>query len=177
MTPSRKPGFWLKIWLYFVEVLVAAVICIAIWRWVGDDAVHGFIRTTATQWIILHSVLFSAALAIWLTYVNFRRTEFGDYLHFRNGLDITYNRVFSTPIAIYLVTLLNLILVVGIDRKWATRLALFSITVSLVNVLSMIANASNLIRDYGAFSDGIKAERARMEMEPDRNHPMVDPDE
>lgn len=69
------------IWGFAVEVALGALIFLCVLFFTEEAARTKFLRDTATDWLAVSGqVLFPAAVAIWITYVNIESSSFGDYL-------------------------------------------------------------------------------------------------
>jgi len=90
-------------WAYLIEVALAVGSYAFCWVVLGVPAIATYIGKTADEWDDLTAGLFSAGVAIWLTFVNIQSTEFGDYLRFREK-DGSYTFAFIAPMVVFFLT-------------------------------------------------------------------------
>jgi hypothetical protein len=90
----------ISFWGYAIEILGAATAYGLALSCIGAKPLTKFMQDTVEEWDDLTGILFSAALAIWLTFVNIRGGVFGDYLASKR-VDIIYSRAFMTAMGIY----------------------------------------------------------------------------
>lgn len=150
------------LWGYAVEVVASSILhSIAIFTF-GISAITTFVHETCDEWNDLSGILFSAALAVWLTFVNIRGSLFGDYLAKKRGDDV-YSRAFLTSMVAFFLTTVAMIFVRGVKANLVAHLALWLLIYSFLNLYSMIKNSTDIIRLYSAFKRGLEIERLRLE--------------
>ena len=118
---------------------------------------------TASDWLaVTGQVLFPAAVAIWITYVNIESTSFGDYLRYQGAARV-FHFVFIYPSLVFFVTTVSLIVVKGTKFQFMTDFAVFLLAYCVAVFLVMVLNVATVMRLYGAF---------RMELEKDQRRSL-----
>lgn len=150
------------LWGYAVEVVAASIVhAIAIIAF-GIPTITTFVHETCDEWNDLSGILFSAALAVWLTFINIRGSLFGDYLAKKRGDDV-YSRAFLTSMIVFFLTTVSMIFVRSIKANIVAHAALWLLVYSFLNLYSMIKNSTDIIKLYSAFKRGLEIERLRFE--------------
>lgn len=158
---------WTIAWGYVIEIIGSAVVYGCTVLCFGVQRVTNFIQDTADEWNDLTGILFSASLAIWLTFINIRGSLFGDYLARKRG-DMVYSRAFLTAMIACFVATVLLIACKGMSNAMITHLAFALLICSAINLVSMIKNATDLVRLYSAFKRELETEKMRLRMEGSR---------
>ena len=151
---NRKES-WTVLWGYAIEVFGAATLHVLALLLAGVSGLTRFIQDTADEWNDLTGILFSAALAIWLTFINLRGSIFGDYLAKQRG-DSVYSRAFLTALISFFLATVSLILCKGVSNHFASHIAFFLIIYSGINLVSMVKNATDLVKLYSAFNRSVE---------------------
>lgn len=147
-------------WAYTVEALASvALYSIAYWFF-GSARISLFIRDTASAWSSLTGVLFAASLTIWVAYINITATEFGGYLK-HQGLQSSYSVAFIASLMSFFLSTVVLITTLGVSHDFFRNVALGVLLYAGVNVITMVRNATGLVRAYAIFRDELrKAQKA-----------------
>ncbi|MEW4568019.1 hypothetical protein AB1L88_09150 [Tautonia sp. JC769] len=155
---------WAIFWGYAVEVIGTAAMYGLARVFVSIEQLSAFIQSTWAEWNDLTGILFSAALAVWLTFINIRGSLFGDYLA-RKQDDRVYSRAFLTAMIAFFFATAALNMVGGIKNDIMAHAAFILLIYSTFNLFSMMKNATDLIRLYSAFKKQVEIERIKMEMQ------------
>ncbi|WP_169978124.1 hypothetical protein [Tautonia rosea] len=144
------------IWGYISELVLASM-AYGMLRilFAGEDLI-AFTVSTASEWNDLTGILFSAALAIWITFVNIRAMPFGEYLH-RVGAEKQITAAFVCAMAVFFCATVTLTACTAISRPEPAHAALFLLIYSLVNAYTLVRNSTLLIKLYGKFNRLSKA--------------------
>lgn len=142
---------WLSItWAYVVEFILCVLVFVGIALVWDRTAVTRFIHDTAASWVELTVTLFAASLAVWLTFVNIRATEFGDYLDQRESVGV-YSTALIASMIVHFTSTVLMILNVGIQNAVVAGAGLFFLIYGVVNLLTLVRNSTGLIRLYSTF--------------------------
>lgn len=150
-----KSGRATIIWGYLAELVFVAVLYIVarvVWE---SSEIAVFLKDTAGEWAALTGTVFAASFAIWLTFVNIRASEFGDYLDSKDAIGV-YSTAFVTAIVVQLGATVSLIIVRGTASEAVAHVSLCLLFYAGVNLLTLIRNATGLVGLYGAFKRGVR---------------------
>jgi hypothetical protein len=147
-------------WGYLIELVLAGLFYVMIWWLWGFAAIQTFLDKTATEWATLTGALFTASLAIWLTFVNIRATDFGDYLDSKRAVAV-YSAAFITAMVVYLAGTICLIAVKGSSNIAVGRIGLGLMLYGGINLVTLVRNATGLVRLYGIFRRELRKAQAR----------------
>ena len=149
-------------WGYAIEIIASTVVHgIAITAF-GIPAITAFVQETCDEWNDLSGILFSAALAVWLTFIIIRGSLFGEYLA-KHRSDDVYSRAFLTSMIVFFLMTVAMIFARGIKSNIVAHVSLWLLIYSFLNLYSMIKNSTDIIRLYSAFKRGLDTERIRIE--------------
>ena len=147
------------IWGFGVELALGALIFLCVLFFTEEAARAKFLRDTATDWLAVSGqVLFPAAVAIWITYVNIESSSFGDYLRYQKASQ-PFHLAFIYPAVVFFTTTLALIFAKGTAVTNLPAIAVFLLGYSSVVFVSMILNVTAVMRLYGAFRLIVERER------------------
>lgn len=141
-----------SVWEYAGEIICAGLFSAVLFVTVPSSSIADFMDKTAREFDSLVLVLFSASLAIWLTFVNITGSEFGGYLRYKGCLD-AYNWAFLSAVVVYFLSSLSLILAVGKKQAILADTAVFFLIYGFLNLATMIRNGTGLIRLYSKFRE------------------------
>lgn len=145
------------LWGAFTELTFGVVLFIVIYLITDDPLRSSFVRDTASDWIsVTGQVLFPAAVAIWITYVNIESSQFGDYLRYVKAAGPLHFG-FAYPSLVFLATTIVLIFTKGTKLAFMPNVAVFLLLYSTAVFFVMVLNVASLLRLYGGF----RAELAR----------------
>jgi hypothetical protein len=161
---------WTVVWGYAVELIGAAVVYLIFMFLFGPARLARFVQSTADEWNDLFGILFSAALAVWLTFTNLRGSMFGLYLE-KMGSAAVYSAAFLTSMAVFFLTTASMICS-RTGYGFVSHIALFLLVYSLFNLYSMIKNATDLIGLYSLFMREVEIERNRLAAAPKSRRPV-----
>ena len=157
----RRIASWVILWGYAVEIIGTGAVYGFTLLCIGVAPLTYFIYDTADEWNDLTGILFSAALAFWLTFINIRGSLFGDYLARTRG-DAVYSRAFLTAMIVFFLATVALVVCKGIKHDAASHIAFILLIYSGINLVSMVKNATDLVGLYSAFKKGVEVERLRL---------------
>jgi hypothetical protein len=161
---------WTIVWGYAVEAIgTASVYLIALFLF-GPARLTRFVQVTADEWNDLFGILFSAALAVWLTFTNLRSSMFGLYLE-KTGNATVYSAAFLTSMIGFFSTTAAMICC-RTGYGVVAHIALFLLIYSVFNLYSMIRNATDLIGLYSIFMREVEIERNRLAAGPMSRRPV-----
>ncbi len=129
--------------------------------WNGKQ-VTDFVHATCDEWNDLTGILFSAALAVWLTFINIRGSLFGDYLAREQG-DAVFSRAFLTAMIGFFLATASMIVTRGIKSDYMAHAAMLLLIYSGFNLVSMMSNATDLIKLYSEFKRVLEIEKAKLD--------------
>jgi hypothetical protein len=139
------------IWGALVEVTFGAVLFVLAMTFVDEPQRISFLRETVSDLLsVTGQVLFPAAVAIWITYVNIESTNFGDYLRFQGAARV-FHLGFIYPCLVFFATTVSLIVVKGTKFLLFTDLVVFLLAYCIAVFLTMVLNVATIMRLYGAF--------------------------
>lgn len=139
------------LWGYVSELVLSGVVYGLLRIVFAADDLRSFTVSTASEWNDLTGILFTAALAIWITFVNIRAMRFGEYLH-RIGAESNITAAFICAMAVFFCATIALISCTAIKRPEPAHMALFLLICSFVNTYTLIRNSTLLIKLYGKFN-------------------------
>lgn len=143
-------------WGYLSELVLSGVMFGLLWLVFGGETLRAFTAATANEWNDLTGMLFSAALAIWITFVNIRAMPFGEYLH-KIGAEKQITVAFICAMAVFFCATITLTVCAAVKRPEPAYAALFLLIYSLINTYTMIQNSTLLIKLYGKHNQLTKA--------------------
>lgn len=138
-------------WGYLSELVLSGAMFGLLWLVFGGESIRAFTTATANEWNDLTGMLFSAALAIWITFVNIRAMPFGDYLH-RIGAEKQITVAFICAMAVFFCATITLTVCAAVKRPEPAYAAMFLLIYSLINTYTMIRNSTLLIKLYGKYN-------------------------
>lgn len=155
----KLAGYTRLLWGTFIEITFGVVLFIVICL-ITDDALRSsFLRDTASDWIsVTGQVLFPAAVAIWITYVNIESSQFGDYLRYVKAAGPLHFG-FAYPSLVFLATTIALIFTKGTKLAFMPNVAVFLLLYSTAVFFVMVLNVASLLRLYGGFRAELARER------------------
>lgn len=149
------------LWGSLVELTFGVVLFVAVTMFIDEPVRVAFFRETASDWLaVTGQVLFPAAVAIWITYVNIESTSFGDYLRYQ-GAARAFHLGFIYPSLVFFVTTIFLIVAKGTKFLFMPDLAVFLLAYCVAVFLAMVLNVATVIRLYGAFRMELEKEQRR----------------
>ena len=151
------------IWGAIIELIFGAVLFVALCLFVDEPARAAFLRETVSDLLaVTGQVLFPAAVAIWITYVNIESTNFGDYLRFQRAARV-FHLGFIYPGFIFFATTVSLIVVKGTKFLVMTDLVMFLLVYCIAVFFTMVLNVATVMRLYGAFRVELEKEQRRVQ--------------
>lgn len=149
------------IWGALVEIVFGVVLSTIAFLFVDEPQRISFLKETASDLLsVAGQVLFPAAVAIWITYVNIESTRFGDYLRFKRAAQV-FHLGFIYPCLVFFTTTVSLIVLKGTKFMLFTDLVVFLLAYCIAVFLTMILNVSTVMRLYGAFRVELEKELHR----------------
>lgn len=149
------------IWGALVEVALGVVLFVLALILVDEPQRISFLRETVSDLLsVTGQVLFPAAVAIWITYVNIESTNFGDYLRFQRAARV-FHLGFIYPCLVFFATTVSLIVVKGTKFSLLTDLVVFLLAYCIAVFLTMVLNVATVMRLYGAFRAELEKELRR----------------
>ncbi len=125
-------------WGGLIELAFGLAIFVATSLLAEEQVRTAFIRSTATDWLaVTGQVLFPAAVAVWITYVNIESSSFGDYLRFRNAAG-AFHFGFAYPAFIFFAATVSLIFTKGTVLAWMPSLSVFLLAYSTAVFVTMV---------------------------------------
>lgn len=139
------------IWGAFVEVAFGMVLATIAYLFIDESQRISFLKETVSDLLsVSGQVLFPAAVAIWITYVNIESTSFGDYLRFKRA-DQVFHLGFIYPCLVFFVTTISLIVFKGTKFTIFFDLVVFLLAYCIAVFFTMVSNVATVMRLYGAF--------------------------
>lgn len=139
------------LWGAVAEFVFGVVIFIAVHILTDESTRDIFIRASASDWLaVTGQVLFPAAVAIWITYVNIESSQFGDYLRYRQAAG-AFHFVFAYPGLVFFGATISLIFAKSTELAFMPGIAIFLLAYSVAVFLVMILNIATVMRLYGVF--------------------------
>ena len=149
------------IWGAFVEVVFGTVLATIVFLFVDEPQRISFLKETVSDLLsVSGQVLFPAAVAIWITYVNIESTSFGGYLRFKGAAHV-FHLVFIYPCLVFFATTLTLIISKGTKFTIFTDLVIFLLAYCIAVFFTMVLNVATVMRLYGAFRVELENELRR----------------
>lgn len=161
-------------WAYLIEIALAVGAYLFCWAVLGIHDIAVYVGKTADEWNDLTAGLFSAGVAIWLTFVNIQSTDFGDYLRFKKK-DGSYTFAFIAPMVVFFMATATLISSKGIASDAFANVAFFLLLYSGAMLFTLIRTATQMVKAYGEFRNLVKHEQA--EEEATMTLPMTPPEQ
>lgn len=139
------------IWGALVEVAFGALLFALAFISVDEPHRISFLRETVSDLIsVTGQVLFPAAVAIWITYVNIESTNFGDYLRYQ-GATRVFHLSFIYPCLVFFTTTAFLIVIKGTKFLIFTDVVIFLLAYCIAVFFTMILNVASVMKLYGSF--------------------------
>lgn len=152
-------------WGAFIEVVFGMVLATIAYLFVDESQRISFLKETVSDLLsVSGQVLFPAAVAIWITYVNIESTGFGDYLRFKRA-DQVFHFGFIYPCLVFFATTVSLIVLKGTKFTVFVDLVVFLLAYCIAVFFTMVSNVATVMRLYGAF-------RVELEKELRRDHTL-----
>lgn len=149
-------------WGYLVEIILAGFIYgLLVWIVSSKSIVH-FWCSTWIAWATVCGLMFGAAITMFGVLFNMMTTDFGGYLTSRKA-DGVFTTAYGYAIAVTLTAIVAFVIAGTVSEPIAAHAAGFLLTLSIVNVYTMVVNAKALLRMHALFQ---KIKR-RMEQESD----------
>ena len=149
------------IWGALVEIVFGAALSTIAFLFVDEPQRISFLKETVSDFIsVTGQVLFPAAVAIWITYVNIESTSFGDYLRFKRAAKI-FHVGFIYPCLVFFATTISLIVFKGTKFMMFADLVVFLLAYCIAVFLTMVLNVATLMRLFGAFRVELEKELRR----------------
>jgi len=150
------------IWGALVEVVFGIVLSTIAFLFVDEPERISFLKETVSDLLsVSGQVLFPAAVAIWITYVNLESTSFGDYLRFKRAAQV-FHLGFIYPCLVFFATTASLIVLKGTKFTMFADLVVFLLAYCIAVFLTMVLNVATVMRLYGAFRVGLEKEQSRV---------------
>ena len=149
------------IWGALVEIVFGAALSTIAFLFVDEPQRISFLKETVSDFIsVTGQVLFPAAVAIWITYVNIESTSFGDYLRFKRAAKI-FHVGFIYPCLVFFATTISLIVFKGTKFMMFADLVVFLLAYCIAVFLTMVLNVATVMRLFGAFRVELEKELRR----------------
>lgn len=150
------------LWGYAAELVLAAAITGLVLAFWDHASIDSFLAKTISDWLtVTGQVLFPAAVAIWITYVNLESSEFGDYLR-HEKVEGAYSLAFRLPAIVFFSATIVLVVYRGVTIQPLLYVAVFLLSYSLALVLSLVSNVTAVIRLYRHFKIELECERLKI---------------
>lgn len=143
---------------YVIEIVLATLVTGFACSTLGEGRLCDFVHQSASEWAQLTTAFFGAAVAAWLTFANFRATEFGDFLDDLGAISV-FSKAFLVSIYVHLFATVASIGAKGSNWHPIAILAAFLLCYSLINVVTLFSNAAELIHLYGQFRRQARSHR------------------
>lgn len=151
------------IWGAIVEIIFGVALSALVFLFVDDLQRILFLKETVSDLLsVTGQVLFPAAVAIWITYVNIESTSFGDYLRFKRAAHV-FHFGFIYPCLVFFATTVSLIFPKGTKFLMFVDGVVFLLAYCVAVFFTMVFNVTTVMRLYGAF-------RVELEKELGRDH-------
>lgn len=159
------------LWGALIELAFGVAIFVAT-NLLADEPVRtAFVRNTASDWLaVTGQVLFPAAVAVWITYVNIESSSFGDYLRYRFAAG-AFHFSFAYPGFVFFAATVSLIFTKGTELTWMPALSVFLLAYSMAVFVAMVLNVATVMRLYGAFRAEMAKEQGRGKQQTKRADP------
>lgn len=138
-------------WGYVSELVLSGLAYGLLRILFAEEDLRAFTVSTANEWNDLTGILFSAALAIWITFVNIRAMPFGEYLY-RIGAETQITIAFICAMAVFFCATAALTTCTAINRPEPANIALFLLIYSFFNAYTLIKNSTLLVRLFGKYN-------------------------
>lgn len=139
------------IWGALVEIVFGILLSTIIFLFVDEPQRISFLKETVGDLLsVTGQVLFPAAVAIWITYVNIESASFGDYLRFKRAAQV-FHLGFIYPCVVFFATTVSLIIFKGTKFTMFADLVVFLLAYCIAVFLTMVLNVATVMRLYGAF--------------------------
>lgn len=149
------------IWGALVEIAFGLVLSTLAFLFVDDVQRISFLKETVSDLLsVTGQVLFPAAVAIWITYVNIESTSFGDYLRFKRAAQV-FHLGFVYPCLVFFATTVSLIVFKGTKFMIFAELVVFLLAYCIAVFFTMVLNVATVMRLYGAFRVELEKELHR----------------
>ena len=149
------------IWGALVEVVFGVVLATIAFLFIDEPQRISFLKETVSDLLsVSGQVLFPAAVAIWITYVNIESTSFGDYLRFKRAAQV-FHIGFIYPCLVFFATTVSLIVFKGTKFTMFADLVVFLLAYCIAVFITMVLNVATVMRLYGAFRVELENELRR----------------
>lgn len=149
------------IWGAFVEIVFGMILATIAFLFIDEPQRISFLKETVSDLLsVSGQVLFPAAVAIWITYVNIESTSFGDYLRFKRAAQV-FHLGFIYPCLVFFTTTVSLIVFKGTKFTLFADLVVFLLAYCIAVFFTMVLNVATVMRLYGAFRVELEKEHRR----------------
>ena len=149
------------IWGALVEIVFGIVLSTIVFLFFDEPQRISFLKETVSDLLsVSGQVLFPAAVAIWITYVNIESTSFGDYLRFKRAAQV-FHIGFIYPCLVFFATTVSLIVFKGTKFTMFADLVVFLLAHCIAVFITMVLNVATVMRLYGAFRVELENELRR----------------
>lgn len=149
------------IWGALVEVVFGIVLSTIAFLFIDEAQRISFLKEAVSDLLaVTGQVLFPAAVAIWITYVNIESTNFGDYLRFKRAAQV-FHLGFVYPCLVFFATTVSLIVFKGTKFTIFADVIVFLLAYCVAVFLTMVLNVATVMRLYGAFRVELENELRR----------------
>lgn len=139
------------IWGALVEVVFGMVLATIAFLFIDESERISFLKETVSDLLsVSGQVLFPAAVAIWITYVNIESTSFGDYLRYKHAAEV-FHLGFIYPCLVFFAVTVSLIVFKGTKFTMFADLVVFLLAYCISVFFTMVLNVATVMRLYGAF--------------------------
>lgn len=157
----RITDYWRVIWGALVEIAFGLVWSTLAFLFLDDVQRISFLKETVSDLLsVTGQVLFPAAVAIWITYVNIESSSFGDYLRFKRAAQV-FHLGFVYPCLVFFATTVSLIVFKGTKFMIFADLVVFLLAYCIAVFFTMVLNVATVMRLYGAFRVELEKELYR----------------
>jgi hypothetical protein len=140
----------LAVWAYFAELLLTFLLWLGLVTVVPNFNIADFTIATSGALSLISGLLFAGSFAVFVAFYQQSGTEFGRFLS-KKGAFGTYSFALGFPVGVYAASLL-LLLIAGYTKvPWIATAAFLLFVYGIVNLYSLLANMSGLMRLHNLF--------------------------
>jgi len=140
-----------KIWWGFLKTAILALLIYILFNTVlNDQQIEKIIIKPGYTWTGVVGGFLAFSAAIFAIFINWMTTDFGDYLHWKK-VDRFYKRAFILPVILNLITLMLVIATIVYEAITLTKITFAMLIYSVVNLISLVMNAYDLLNLHQSF--------------------------
>jgi hypothetical protein len=148
---------WILVgWGYASELVLTIFVCLGFKLLFPAFRPGAFVIAAWEPLSVTSGLLLAGAFAVLIAFYQQNNTEFGRYLHWRSAFGV-YSLAFITPVAVYILTVVTLVLAGYSKSAWVAMSGFLLFVYSLINLYSLIWNLHCVMRLHNLFREQLQS--------------------